>query len=185
MGGCPFRLPEGVRQPVGEETRFADRFAAQARGHPAATEEVGLSRAKGLARHFGEYWNGMNPERPSSPSGNRTLGNARSAKQDEFYTQLDDIGNELRHYREHLRGKVVLCNCDDPYESNFFRYFALNFNALGLKRLVATSYQGSPIGGDVLPFEELAGLRSEDRGTRIEDRGSRIVRSRDQRGSRS
>ncbi len=81
---------------------------------------------------------------------NANLSQARRAKKDEFYTQLADIENELRHYREHFRGKRVLCNCDDPYESNFFRYFALNFNALGLKELVATCYEGSPIVGKEL-----------------------------------
>ena len=83
---------------------------------------------------------------------NKTLANARDAKQDEFYTQLDDISRELKYYKQHFRGKVVLCNCDDPYESNFFKYFALNFNALGLKKLIATCYNGSPIAGDELPL---------------------------------
>lgn len=93
--------------------------------------------------------------------GNRTLKSARNAKQDEFYTQLADIENELRHYRAHLRGKSVLCNCDDPYESNFFRFFALNFNALGLRRLVATSYTKSPIAGGYLPLLDMAGLKPD------------------------
>ncbi|MBR5436267.1 MAG: adenine-specific methyltransferase EcoRI family protein [Muribaculaceae bacterium] len=83
---------------------------------------------------------------------NKNLTNARIAKKDEFYTQLVDIENELRHYREHFRGKTVLCNCDDPYESNFFKYFAANFNQLGLKKLVATCYDGSPITGNELPL---------------------------------
>ena len=74
------------------------------------------------------------------------------AKQDEFYTQLDDIAKELKYYKQHFQGKVVLCNCDDPYESNFFKYFALNFNLLGLKKLIATCYNGSPIAGDELPL---------------------------------
>ena len=78
------------------------------------------------------------------------LANARDAKKDEFYTQLADIEKELRHYTEHFRGKVVFCNCDDPYESNFFKYFAMNFNHLGLKRLVATCYNGSPVQGNEL-----------------------------------
>ena len=77
---------------------------------------------------------------------------AKVAKQDEFYTQLDDIAKELRYYKQHFKGKVVLCNCDDPYESNFFKYFALNFNQLGLKKLIATCYNGSPIAGDELPL---------------------------------
>jgi len=81
---------------------------------------------------------------------NRSLNAAMRARQDEFYTQMDDISNELKHYREHFCGKVVLCNCDDPYESNFFKYFALNFNSLGLKKLIATCYDGSPVTGNEL-----------------------------------
>ena len=83
----------------------------------------------------------------------KNLNAAKEAKKDEFYTQLVDIENELRHYREHFLGKVVLCNCDDPYESNFFKYFALNFNALGLKKLIATCYNGSPVMGDELMLD--------------------------------
>ncbi|WP_081337150.1 adenine-specific methyltransferase EcoRI family protein [Bifidobacterium adolescentis] len=79
--------------------------------------------------------------------GNANLTSAKRAKNDEFYTRMPDIENELRHYSEHFKGRTVLCNCDDPYESNFFRYFALNFNHLGLKKLMATSYCGSPIAG--------------------------------------
>jgi len=94
-------------------------------------------------------------------SGNRVLSNAKKAKQDEFYTQLPDISNELKHYKQQLRGKVVFCNCDDPYESNFFKYFALNFNTLGLKKLIATSYKKSPIAGNQLPFDEFKGLEPE------------------------
>lgn len=60
---------------------------------------------------------------------------------------MTDIEHELVHYRKHFKGKVVLCNCDDPFESNFFKYFALNFNPLGLKKLIATCYSGSPIAG--------------------------------------
>ena len=78
-------------------------------------------------------------------AGNASLNKANIAKQDEFYTQLTDIEKELRHYRKHFKGKTVLCNCDDPFESNFFKYFALNFNRLGLKKLIATCYAGSPI----------------------------------------
>lgn len=85
-------------------------------------------------------------------AGNNSLNAAIKAKQDEFYTQLDDISNELKYYKQHFQGKVVLCNCDDPYESNFFKYFALNFNQLGLKKLIATCYNGSPIAGDELPL---------------------------------
>ena len=83
---------------------------------------------------------------------NKNLENAKRAKKDEFYTQLDDIAQELKHYREHFRGRVVFCNCDDPFESNFFKYFALNFNSLGLKKLIATCCDGSPITGNELPL---------------------------------
>ena len=76
---------------------------------------------------------------------NKNLRNAKNAKKDEFYTQLGDIEKELKHYKDHFKDKVVYCNCDDPYESNFFKYFALNFNFLGLKKLIATCYMGSPI----------------------------------------
>ena len=80
------------------------------------------------------------------------LAKAKDAKRDEFYTQLSDIEKELVHYREYFRDKVIFCNCDDPYESNFFKYFALNFNALGLKKLIATCYDGSPIAQQELPL---------------------------------
>ena len=85
-------------------------------------------------------------------AGNKSLTKANKAKEDEFYTQLSDIEKELVHYREYFRDKVVFCNCDDPYESNFFKYFALNFNALGLKKLIATCYDGSPIAQQELPL---------------------------------
>lgn len=83
-------------------------------------------------------------------AGNSNLASAMEAKQDEFYTQLRTIEDELRHYRRHFKGKTVLCNCDDPFESNFFKYFALNFNKLGLKKLIATCYAGSSIAGTQL-----------------------------------
>jgi len=76
---------------------------------------------------------------------NSNFHKAHKAKKDEFYTQLIDIEKELKHYKKQFEGKVVYCNCDDPFESNFFKYFATNFNALGLKRLIATSYKPSPI----------------------------------------
>lgn len=82
----------------------------------------------------------------------KDLAQAKDAKKDEFYTKLDDIAKELKNYRPYFKDKVVFCNCDDPYESNFFKYFALNFNALGLKKLIATCYNGSPIAGDELPL---------------------------------
>ncbi len=89
---------------------------------------------------------------------NRSLSAAKSAKQDEFYTQYIDIQKEVEAYLEFnpdtFRAKIVYCNCDDPFESNFFKYFAANFNRLGLKRLVCTSYDGSPIAGQKLLFPE-------------------------------
>ena len=68
-------------------------------------------------------------------SGNTTasLNSAKKAKNDEFYTQLTDIEKELYYYREQFRGKTIFCNCDGPYESNFFKYFTLKFNFFGLK----------------------------------------------------
>lgn len=76
---------------------------------------------------------------------NKNLTKAKEAKKDEFYTQLEDINNELRHYREHFRGKTVLCNCDDPRVSNFFTYFAYNFEFLGLKKLITTCYKNQNV----------------------------------------
>ena len=76
---------------------------------------------------------------------NENLRRASREKNDEFYTQLVDIEKELAHYKQHFKDKVVFCNCDDPYESNFFKYFAMNFNYLGLKKLICTSYHQSPV----------------------------------------
>ena len=86
---------------------------------------------------------------------NKNLNAAKTAKKDEFYTQLTDIERELQHYCPHFRDKVVLCNCDDPYESNFFKYFALRFNQLGLKKLICTCYDGSPVMGTELSLFSL------------------------------
>ena len=76
---------------------------------------------------------------------NTNLANAKTAKKDEFYTQFEDINKELKYYREHFRGKTVLCNCDDPRISNFFTYFAYNFEFLGLKRLITTCYKNQDV----------------------------------------
>lgn len=103
----------------------------------------------------------MSKHRVTASPRNKTLSSAKTAKQDEFYTQLADIENELKYYREQLFGKVIFCNCDDPYESNFFRYFALNFNLLGLKKIIATSYNGSRIAGGLLSPKEMAGLKPD------------------------
>ena len=93
-----------------------------------------------------------------SKSQNRSLHSAKAAKQDEFYTQYVDIQREVEAYLDFdpdtFRGKVVYCNCDDPFESNFFKYFAANFNKLGLKKLISTSYDGSPIAGQLFLFPE-------------------------------
>ena len=95
--------------------------------------------------------------------GNKDLNTAKSARKDEFYTQLTDIEKEMRHYRQHFKGKTVLCNCDDPFESNFFKYFVLNFNRLGLKKLIATCYTGSPIANQQLSlFDVLDGTPEEN-----------------------
>ncbi|MBR6525117.1 MAG: adenine-specific methyltransferase EcoRI family protein [Clostridia bacterium] len=82
----------------------------------------------------------------------RDLAAAKLDKKDEFYTQLTDIEKEMRYYRKHFKGKTVLCNCDDPFESNFFKYFVLNFNRLGLSKLIATCYATSPIMGSQLKY---------------------------------
>lgn len=90
---------------------------------------------------------------------NSSLNKAAKVKNDEFYTQIADIEKELKQYKDQFRGKVVYSNCDDPYESNFFKYFAANFNALGLKKLITTSYTKSPIAGGQLPLFEVEGLK--------------------------
>lgn len=77
----------------------------------------------------------------ASTGKNSNLHSAKKEKNDEFYTQLSDIENELRHYKHHFKDKVVYCNCDDPRMSNFFHYFSYNFEHLGLKRLIATCYK--------------------------------------------
>ena len=81
---------------------------------------------------------------------NESLSRAKNAKKDEFYTQYEDIQSELNHYEKHFQGKTVLCNCDDPFESNFCKFFLRNFNYLGLKRLICTSYAASPVIGQQL-----------------------------------
>ena len=93
------------------------------------------------------------PKRTVKPPANRNLHAAKRAKNDEFYTQLADIENELRHYKKHFEGKVVLCNCDDPLESNFVKYFTLNFEHLGLKKLIATHYKESNLFSKEPPYK--------------------------------
>ncbi len=92
---------------------------------------------------------------------NKNLHKASQAKKDEFYTQLVDIEKELKHYKDQFRGKVVYCNCDDPYESNFFKFFASKFNDFKLRKLITTSYSGSPIIGGQLPLPQIAGSKGK------------------------
>ena len=96
-----------------------------------------------------------------------TLTQAKKNKADEFYTQMPDIEAEVRHYRSQFEGKSVLCNCDDPYESHFFRYFALNFNYLGLRKLVATCYAGSSVMQTELPLFDIPSLAEADAAARL------------------
>ena len=97
---------------------------------------------------------------------NNNLHAAKTAKNDEFYTQLTDIEKECKHYRDFFRGKVVYCNCDDARESNFFKYFAMNFEFLGLKKLITTgfkadghgvilTYEGDKNGNHIVDDEEI------------------------------
>lgn len=85
-------------------------------------------------------------------AGNSSLSRAAHDKNDEFYTRLPDIEKELNNYLEYFKDKIILCNCDDPFESNFFKYFVLNFNRFGLKKLIATCYATSPIMGKQLKY---------------------------------
>ena len=87
------------------------------------------------------------------PNKNSGLNRASKAKKDEFYTRLEDIERELWHYEDYFRGKTIFCNCDDPFESNFFKHFAMNFNRYGLRKLIATCYDGSPVAEDLAAME--------------------------------
>jgi len=89
---------------------------------------------------------------------NKNLIKANRNKNDEFYTQLTDIEKELKNYKDEFKGKIILCNCDDPYESNFFKYFAMNFNYLGLKKIITTCYASSPIVNEQLSLFDVKGL---------------------------
>ena len=86
-------------------------------------------------------------------SSNNNLHKASKAKKDEFYTQLTDIENELKHYKNQFRDKVVFCNCDDPRESNFVKYFSTNFEHLKLKKLIATHYKGATLFTNNKPYK--------------------------------
>lgn len=89
---------------------------------------------------------------------NKGMAKAKNNRKDEFYTRLEDIEIELKNYKEYFENKIVLCNCDDPYESNFFKYFALNFNTLKLKKLICTCYAGSPIVTEQLSLFDVKGI---------------------------
>lgn len=84
--------------------------------------------------------------------GNTNLHRANKEKNDEFYTRLNNIESELKHYAGHFNDKVIFCNCDDPFESNFFKYFAMNFNFLKIKKLICTCYDNSPVAYTQLSF---------------------------------
>ena len=92
----------------------------------------------------------------------RLFDNAKISKKDEFYTQLKYIEKELKHYKQQFKNKIVYCNCDDPYESNFFKFFAANFNNFGLKKLIVTCYMGSPVVGSQLTLFDIKGLNSDE-----------------------
>lgn len=89
--------------------------------------------------------------------GNITLNQAFIVKKDEFYTQYDDIAQEVMRHRREFIGKKVFCNCDDPFESAFFRFFVLNFERLELSQLISTCYSGSPVAGSEYPLEQISG----------------------------
>ena len=95
-------------------------------------------------------------------SNNSNLHRAKKARNDEFYTQLSDIENELKHYRDHFKGKIVYCNCDDARESNFFKYFSMNFEFLGLKKLIATGYKKGGRGVKLIYDGDRNGNRTVD-----------------------
>jgi len=94
-------------------------------------------------------------DRPKTRSnyGNAKLNHAFIVKKDEFYTQYEDVEKEMLNHQKHLKGKTVLCNCDDPFESAFFRFFVTHFNKLGLAALTSTCYAESPIAGREYPLE--------------------------------
>jgi hypothetical protein len=98
------------------------------------------SAAKKQTSRNGRKPSGLQATTPNKVK-NQSLGKARDAKQDEFYTQLSDIERELKHYKRYFKNKVVYCNCDDPRISNFFHYFSYNFDKLGLKSLITTCYK--------------------------------------------
>jgi len=100
----------------------------------------------------------------NNKSSNKYLRRANKAKKDEFYTQLDDIEKELKHYKDQFRDKVVFCNCDDPKESNFVKYFSMNFEHLGLNKLTATHYKEANLFTQEPPYKlEYTGDKNDNR----------------------
>ena len=92
---------------------------------------------------------------------NKQFDAAKREKNDEFYTQLVDIERELSHYKNQFRNKIIFCNCDNPYESNFFKYFAMHFNDLGIKKLITTCYKNSPIANKQLSLFDFESLENK------------------------
>ncbi len=113
---------------------------------------------------------------------NNNLHRAKTAKKDEFYTQLSDIEKEMRHYKEHFKGKTVLCNCDDPRVSNFFHYFSYNFEYLGLKKLITTCYKNKEMDlfsandAEQAIYLEYYGDRNGDCVPNVEEIGIKILK---------
>lgn len=96
---------------------------------------------------------------------NSTLNRAAANKKDEFYTLLPVIEKEMSYYSDYFAGKTIYCNCDDPFESNFVKYFAMHFNSLHLKRLISVSFAGSPIARTELRCYETKGGQVRCSGT--------------------
>ncbi len=94
---------------------------------------------------------------------NSNIHKAKIKKNDEFYTNLEDIEKELINYKKHFKDKIVYCNCDNPFTSNFVKYFIINFNSLGLKKLIATCYNGQSIYGKQLSIYDYTNNQTEDR----------------------
>ena len=92
-------------------------------------------------------------QKPYLKSGNAKLNHAFIVKKDEFYTQYEDVEKEILNHQKTLKGKKIFCNCDDPFESAFFRFFVINFNKIGLKSLTSTCYAESSLAGKEYPLE--------------------------------
>lgn len=122
--------PKETKQIVYEDTPKTKKKASR--------KEIKAQEEKLLAERIEKA--GVDYSQIKKPK-NEKLTNARKAKNDEFYTRLCDVENELKHYKEHFKDKVVLCNCDDPTRSAFWKYFHMNFGVLGLKKLIGTHYE--------------------------------------------